>query len=148
MWVRGMMTALVAAVAMVVLVAPAGANSTRAIAQDLKDGKLDASYTRGELEAYFKDAVVQGYGNPITQPVTPVDAGVAAEESPTAGEQPATDLAGEETTSGAGGSPELGTVAEVGSLPFTGVDLALLTVGGLLLLGLGLGARRLGGQRT
>ena len=146
MWGRGMMTALVAAVAMVVLAAPAGASSTRAIAQDLKDGKLDASYTRGELEAYIKDAVVQGYGNPITQPVTPVDSGVAAEESPTAGEEPTTGLAGEETT--AGGSPELGTVAEVGSLPFTGVDLALLTVGGMLLLGLGIGARRLGGQRT
>jgi hypothetical protein len=35
-------------------------------------------------------------------------------------------------------------VGRTGTLPFTGVDLALLTIGGFLMLALGLGARRLG----
>lgn len=141
---RGIMTTLVAAAAAMVLALPAGASTTRDIAKDLKDGRLDATYTKGELEAYIRDAVVQGYGNPLTQPAAP--AAAAGGDQPTAG------VAGAgQTESPQSSGPSAGTldeVAQVGTLPFTGVDLALLTFGGLALVGLGLGARRLGANRA
>lgn len=140
---RGIMTTLVAAATAMVLALPAGANTTRDIAKDLKDGRLDATYTKGELEAYIRDAVVQGYGNPVTQPAAPAAASGG-------GDQPTTGVAGAgQTESPQSSGPTTGAldeVGQVGSLPFTGVDLALLTLGGLALVGLGLGARRFGAK--
>jgi hypothetical protein len=136
------------------------------IAQDLADGSLDGKYTQAELREYLQSATVEGYGNPVETPVqgptttpagpgatvtppasaaTPPETGVAGVQSPvTAGPAaPTTGVAGVQTPSSAAASP-LAQTRQVGTLPFTGMDLVLLTGGGMLLLLLGLGARRLG----
>jgi hypothetical protein len=97
------------------LLAPAalGANP-RDIARDLEDGKLDGTYTAQELSQFLGDATVQGYGAP--------EARVLGREF--VRQQPA-------------------AVAGAESLPFTGVDLALMTAGGAALLLLGFAVRRL-----
>jgi hypothetical protein len=76
---------------------------------------------------------------PVEQPAT----GVAGAQSPVV--TPATQPAAQPTNGVQGAqSPPLAATRTVGSLPFTGVDLLLLTVGGLLMLLLGFGARRFG----
>jgi hypothetical protein len=79
--------------------------------------------------------MAQGYGNPV---VTPPASGVAGAQSPTStpGTAPASGVAGVQ-------SP-LAATQQTGTLPFTGVDLALLSAGGAFMLGLGLVARRVG----
>ena len=122
-----------------VVVAFVAAGSAQAydgrIAQDLKDGKLDGTYTQAELRTYLGSAMAQGYGNPVATP--PPAAGVqGGAQSPGSTPAPA-GVAGAQ-------SPPLAATQQTGTLPFTGVDLALLVAGGALMLGLGLGARRLG----
>jgi hypothetical protein len=98
------------------LFAPAAGGATAAqIRADLADGRLDAKYTNAELTAFLKDATAQGYPNPPTNVV-----GVAGLPSQVAGE----------TQAG-------------GTLPFTGVDLALLATGALALVLIGVALRRL-----
>lgn len=138
---RGRIMTVIGTVLAVVVLAPiAGAADTKEIAADLKDGRLDGKYSQADLSAYLQDAMVQGYGSPTAPPLS----GVAGAQSPTsgAGEEPAAaGVAGEQ-------SPALGETAQVGTLPFTGIDLALLLFGGALLLLVGLGARRVGRQRV
>jgi hypothetical protein len=96
------------------LLAPAALGANpRDIARDLEDGKLDGTYTAQELARFLGDATVQGYGAP--------EARVLGREFR---QQPA-------------------AVAGAESLPFTGVDLALMTAGGAALLLLGFAVRRL-----
>ena len=114
--------------------AGAGASEGK-IRQDLKDGRLDGTYTQRELSAYLNSATTQGYGNPVSTPAP--KAGVVAGQAPT--QTPAAGVAGAQQPGSA-----VAQVGRTGTLPFTGVDLALLTIGGFLMLALGLGARRLG----
>jgi hypothetical protein len=52
------------------------------------------------------------------------------------------------STPGTGtGTPSAPVAASTSSLPFTGLDLGLLAAGGVVLLGAGLGIRRLSAQR-
>lgn len=82
---------------------------------------------------------------PVATPVTP-EAQVAGVQSPVVSSAP---QATPPTASVAGvQSPPLAATRQVGALPFTGIDLALLVAGGLLLLMLGLGARRAGRTRA
>jgi hypothetical protein len=120
------MIARVAVGAAVALLAVPGlaAGSPREIAQDLADGKLDGTYSASELRGFLNDATVQGYGNPVVT-ANPPTAGVAGEQSPTQGQ--------------AG----VGAVAGARTLPFTGLDIGLMVAGGLVLLALGAGMRRL-----
>lgn len=66
------MAVLGALVASLVVAAPAAFGaSPQDIYKDLADnGRLDGRYTQAELEAYLRDATVQGYGNPVVT-VTP-----------------------------------------------------------------------------
>ncbi|HVM68259.1 MAG TPA: hypothetical protein VM204_00280 [Gaiellaceae bacterium] len=146
-----------AALAGAAVLLPAAAAATPAdIAADLADGRLDGTYTRAELEAYMRDAMVQGYGRPELPPPlrTPPKQGVAGQQGPVVVKRPNQPSQQPQQvttrTSGVAGqqSPVLGETRQVGSLPFTGLDLALLVVGGTLLLLLGLGARRLGRDRA
>jgi hypothetical protein len=113
--VRGRKLASFAGLAAVVLLsAPAAFGATAAqIRSDLADGRLDGKYTNAELTAFLKDATAQGYPNTGSNVIG--NAGVP------------TDVAGE----------------AAGILPFTGVDLALLVVGAMVLVLIGLGLRRL-----
>jgi hypothetical protein len=150
--------------AAVLFVAPASAATPGEIAADLQDGRLDGSYTQGDLQAYLESAMAQGYGNPVSTPVTPAAtpvtpaaapvapatgvAGVATPPAPAAPAAPAAETPAAPVAGVAGVQKTVETplaeTAQVGTLPFTGVDLALLVIGGSLLLLLGLGARRAG----
>jgi len=62
-------TSIVAAAALGVVgfaVAPGALAATpQDICQDLRDGKVDGSYTAAEWTAFFKDSTVQGYCSPV-----------------------------------------------------------------------------------
>jgi len=109
--------AAIAAVIAALGTTPAALGATaREIGADLADGRLDGKYTKAELNAFLKNATQQGY--------------------PSAGEQAVAGLP-------AGGGEDVQVVhAAAGTLPFTGVDLALLVVGGTMILLVGFGLRR------
>jgi hypothetical protein len=150
-WGRIMTGTVVCVTAGLLAVSSAPAATPSEIAKDLADGKLDGTYTQQELESYLRDATVQGYPPPPqtpppgVQPTAPVpDQGEGQDQAPEAG------VAGVQTPPSSGAAPDAGVAgaqspleqtAQVGSLPFTGVDLLLLVVGGVALLALGLGAR-------
>jgi hypothetical protein len=101
-------------------VSTAASASPREIYADYADnGRLDQTYSAGDLRRALADTTIQGYGKPTVK----------------AGLRPAI-------------QKQLGEVGKSsGTLPFTGVDLALLTAGAGLLLLLGLGFRRFGRAR-
>jgi hypothetical protein len=89
-------------------------------------GKISGHYSRAELEAALKDALVEGYGAP---------AGVALAPA----------VRREIKTSGTlGAQKQIARTAGAGALPFTGLDLGLIALGGGGLLVLGAGMRRAG----
>lgn len=85
------------------------------------DRKLDGQYTVAELEATLQSAVIQGYPQEevVTELRPTIQRQVAAQQRP------------------------LEEEVEREGLPFTGLDLALLTAGGLFLLAFGFSLRRL-----
>jgi hypothetical protein len=112
------------------VVSGATAASPSEIYADYADnGRLDRAYSDSDLRNALNDAAVQGYGKPT---VTPGMRGEIEEQL------------GEANTA----SQDVDTVGRTSTLPFTGVDLALLTVGAGFLLLLGLGFRRLGRPRA
>jgi hypothetical protein len=116
--------AVLAVAVAALLVAPAALAATpEQIYRDYaEDSRLDGSYTESDLQAALQSAVVQGYGDqPVVAGLQPaIQSQIAAQQ-----QQP------------------LETVQESEGLPFTGLDLALLTAGGLFLLAFGLSMRRL-----
>jgi hypothetical protein len=86
-----------------------------------QDRKLDGPYSVADLQAALQNPVLQGYPREaITTELRPVIARrIAAQEQP------------------------LEEAVERGGLPFTGLDLALLTAGALFLLAFGVSLRRL-----
>jgi hypothetical protein len=89
--------------------------------RDYEDnGRLDGRYSIADLQAALQNPAVQGYGSPTIVP------GMKREIQRKLGEQH-----GLRTT-----------VSKQGGLPFTGFDLALLTIGGAFLLTVGVGLRR------
>jgi hypothetical protein len=104
------------------LVPAASAATPEQIYRDYADnGHLDGTYSRADLNRALKDAVLQGYGNPNVQQ------GLQQELGSQAG--------------------VAGSAGASGGLPFTGLDLTLMAVGGSLLLVTGAGLRRLGKTR-
>jgi hypothetical protein len=104
------------------LSAPAALAATpEQIYRDFEDGRLDGTYSVAELEAALQDPIVQGYGEQqiVTRLRPALERQVAAQRQP------------------------LEEAVEREGLPFTGLDLALLTAGGLFLLAFGFSLRRL-----
>jgi hypothetical protein len=118
-----------AAVLMLVAVQGASAATPAQIYRDYAaDGRIDGTYSMSDYRAALKDANVQGYGNPT------VAVGFKGAV--------ATRIAAPRATG------TLGTTNVRSTLPFTGIDLALLVAGGAGLLLLGGVLRRLGHSRT
>jgi hypothetical protein len=100
-----------------------------------EDNRLDGRYSVSDLQATLQSPIVQGYGDDdVNQGLRPaVQSEIAAQEQQPQGaaqQQPQ-------------GEAPLGAVAESETLPFTGLDLALLTAGALFLLAFGFSLRRL-----
>jgi hypothetical protein len=90
------------------------------IYRDLADnGRLDMKYSKTDLDRAMKDAVLQGYGNGNVTNGLPGAAGEAG-----------------------------GAAGAAGILPFTGLDLTLMALGGGALLAAGAGLRRLGKSKA
>lgn len=108
-----------------VVVSTATAASPSEIYADYADnGRLDRVYSSSDLQNALNSAVIQGYGKPTVTP------GFRTEVKKKLGQNVA-----------AAGKPR-------GTLPFTGVDLALLTAGAFVLLLTGWGFRRFGRARS
>jgi hypothetical protein len=119
--------AATAAVAAAFAVPGASAATSQQIYKDYADnGRIDGHYSRADLQRALRDTQIQGYGRPT------VGVGLA----------PAIQRAlGAQAGLGATGKPS-------GGLPFTGFDLALMLLGGLGLLTLGTGLRKLGRSKV
>jgi hypothetical protein len=117
--------AVLAVAAVALLVAPTALAATpEQIYRDYADdSRLDGSYTGTDLQAALQSPVVQGYGDQaVVSGLRPaIQSQIAAQQQ----------------------QPPLQTVRESEGLPFTGLDLALLTAGGLFLLAFGVSMRRL-----
>jgi hypothetical protein len=114
--------ATVLAVAVLLGAPGAFAATPEDVYRDFADnGRLDANYDVADLKAALQDPIVQGYGERevVTELRPTIRRQIAAEQQP------------------------LEEEVERGGLPFTGLDLALLTAGGLFLLAFGIGLRRL-----
>jgi hypothetical protein len=122
---RGRLFRVVSAVAVTAAFAAASGASAatpRQIYKDFADnGRLDRQYTRADLERALHSAVLGGYGN----------RNVTSRLKPTIRQKLAQPRGAGLQTTGRGG------------LPFTGLDIAYLVGGGLLLIGTGFGLRRL-----
>jgi hypothetical protein len=122
--VRGIAVLGVVALLGLMAVSTAASASPREIYADYADnGRLDQTYSAGDLRKALADTTIQGYGKPT------VKTGLRTAIQQQLG------VVGKSSSSG-------------GTLPFTGVDLALLTAGAGLLLLFGLGFRRLGRARS
>ncbi len=105
---------------LLVAVSAASAATPTQIYRDFEDnGRLDGRYSVADLRAALQNPSIQGYGKPTLVPE------MRREIDRELGEQEG-----------------VRTVRKRAGLPFTGFDLALLTVGGAMLLGVGLGLRR------
>ena len=115
-----------AAVAAISIAVPvAFAATPKQIYRDFADnGRLDGTYSTSDLQRALKDAVVQGYGGPASKELKP------------AIKKKLSQVKGAKKTVAAP------AVKKSGGLPFTGVDLALISIGGVSLLGFGASLRR------
>ena len=115
-----------AAVAAISIAVPvAFAATPKQIYRDFADnGRLDGTYSTSDLQRALKDAVVQGYGGPASKELKPAIKKKLAQ------------------VKGAKKTVSAPAVKKSGGLPFTGFDLALISIGGVSLLGFGASLRR------
>jgi opacity protein-like surface antigen len=114
----------------------AAAATPQQIYRDYADnGRLDGHYSSADLKRAYRDAVVQGYGGPSGENLKPTIKKKLGDKNGQQSGQQSGQKSGEQGVS----TPP---VKSSGGLPFTGLDLALITIGGLLLLGFGAGLRR------
>jgi hypothetical protein len=123
-------TAVTAFAAAVAVGAPGALAATpQQIYKDYADnGRLDGHYSKADLKRALHDAVIQGY-----KPATSVAPAIKKKIS-----SPSSGVAG----------AKLPAAKRQGALPFTGLDLALMTVGGFSLLLLGAALRRFAGNKA
>lgn len=128
-------TALLATLVVAAFAVPAAlAASPREIYADFADnGRLDGQYSRADLERALQDVEAEGYPGAGTAP-----AQTAIQQQ--LGQQGGGEGVADDDVAAVG--------QRGGTLPFTGFDLALLTVGAGALLLLGWGFRRLGRSGT
>ena len=121
---RGVTVLVVAAL---FAVPTAMAASPTAVYRDYEDnGRLDGRYSIADLQAALQNPTTQGYGSPTIAP------SMKREIQRKLGEQKG-----------------LSKVTKTqGGLPFTGFDLALLTIGGAFLLTVGFGLRRVARDKS
>jgi hypothetical protein len=113
------------------------AASPRQIYRDFADnGRLDGTYSRADLQRALQDAAVQGYGQPNVVVTMRPAVQQQLRHSGVAGAQA--------TKTQTQTHPLRAQAAAAGTLPFTGLDVALIAIGGGGLLLLGGGLRRLG----
>ena len=121
---KGTILGFMVMLALAVSATAMAASPSQIYADYADNARLDKAYSDSDLQGALNSAVVQGYGNPAVTP-----------GFRTAVKQQLTE--------------EVAATAKPRStLPFTGVDLALLTAGAVLLLLLGLGFRRVGRARN
>lgn len=101
-----------------ILVLALGGTALAASPQDIyddyaADGKLDGTYTTAEIQAYLNDATVHQYGS--ADVLTALDALL---------------------------TKTLGDSTDRSTFPFTGAEMALIVLGGVVLVGGGLALRR------
>ncbi len=121
---KGGLLGLAGLLVLVVVSAASAATPSQIYADYADNNRLDKVYSSSDLQGALNSAVIQGYGSPTVTP------GFRAEVKKKIGQN----------VSVAGKSR--------GTLPFTGVDLALLTAGAFVLLLMGWGFRRLGRARS
>jgi opacity protein-like surface antigen len=124
---RGRIFTAVAALAGAAVVGVPGALAAtpQQIYKDYADnGRLDGNYSQKDLNRALRDAVLQGYKKPTSNGIVPA---IKTQVNKSSG--------------GVAGA-NLPAAKKAGSLPFTGADLALMTVGGFSLLLLGGALRR------
>jgi hypothetical protein len=127
---RGLLATAVAVAVGLLTSSAALAASPQQIYDDFADnGRLDAAYAPRDLQAALQDPTVQGYGSPAV--VAPMKAEIKRQ------------LGG-----GAPAAQALGKAGRGGTLPFTGLDLALIVGGALVLLLIGGGLRKFSRART
>jgi hypothetical protein len=128
------LTVLAGAFAAAMLIAvPVGSAATpQQIYRDYADnGHLDGHYSKSDLQRALKDAVIQGY--------TPSGGGGA---NPAVKQKNSGGGGGGGAGGVQGGTATTPPVKSTGGLPFTGLDLALIAIGAMLLLAFGAGLRR------
>ena len=129
---RGRIISVVTAFAAAVAVGAPGALAAtpQQIYKDYADnGRLDGHYSKADLQRALHDAVIQGY-----KPATSVAPAIKKKIS--------------SPSSGVAGAKSLPAPKKQGALPFTGLDLALMTIGGFSLLLLGAALRRFAGNKA
>jgi hypothetical protein len=124
-------TAATAFAAAVAVGAPGALGATpQQIYKDYADnGRLDGRYSQADLRRALHDAVIQGYNKPTNNVAPTIKKKVSRPSSGVAG-------------------AKLPAAKRQGALPFTGLDLALMTVGGFSLLLLGGALRRFARNRA
>jgi len=123
------------AAAMLIAVPVGSAATPQQIYRDFADnGRLDGHYTKPDLKRALKDAVIQGYTGPSGETLGPT-----IKKNTGQGGQ-----SGQSGQGSQGGQAGVSTppVKSNGGLPFTGLDLALISIGGVLLLAFGASLRR------
>jgi hypothetical protein len=125
-------TAAVALIALLVSSAALAASPRQIYADYADNGRLDAAYSRADLEAALRDATLQGY-----EPSGTVG-GMKAQIKKKLGEGAPAGTQDQLAQTGTAG----------GALPFTGFDLALIVGGAVFLLVVGGGLRRVSRARA
>jgi hypothetical protein len=126
------------------LIAATGAlaASPQAIYRDYADnGRLDGKYSSSDLDRALTNAVVQAYGNDKQKGLKPaVEKQIKNTKGQTSG--------GQSNGSQSAGGTSPAAVKTSGGLPFTGLDLSLITLGAFGLILLGAALRRFARQRA
>lgn len=125
-------TAVVALVGLFAVSSALAASPGQIYADYADNGRLDGTYSRADLEAALENATLQGY-----QPSGTVG-GMKAEIKQQIGKGAPAGTQDQLAQTGTAG----------GSLPFTGVDLALIVGGAMFLLVVGGGLRRVSRARS
>jgi hypothetical protein len=126
------------------LIAASGAlaASPQAIYRDYADnGRLDGKYSSSDLDRALTNAVVQAYGTDKQKGLKPA---VEKQIKNTQGQASGGQTNGSQSAGGT--SPT--AVKTSGGLPFTGLDLSLITLGAFGLILLGAALRRFARQRA
>jgi hypothetical protein len=138
------------ALALLVVSGALAASPQKIYADYADNGQLNGSYSKADLERALQSAVVAGYGHGQTQGLKPaikstISNATTSTPSNTTTSKPATSnpATTKTSTQGSGqGVLAAPPVKSSGGLPFTGLDLGLITIGAISLLLFGAALRR------